>query len=75
MVQECSDSIVINSYTPVIAFDPCKNRLTVSDASEFHVGDTVLLMQMQGAEINTTNTSSLALSRIIIMQVIMNTII
>ncbi len=49
---------IINSYTPVIAFDPCGNKLTVEDASTFNPGDTVLMIQMKGAVIDSTNTAA-----------------
>ncbi len=51
-------SNIINSYTPVLALSPCDNKLTVEDASTFNVGDTVLLIQMKGAEIDSTNTAA-----------------
>lgn len=51
-------SNIINDYTPVTAFDPCKNALTVDDATQFNPGDTVLLIQMKGAVIDNTNTAS-----------------
>lgn len=51
-------SNIINDYTPVLAFNPCKNSITVEDATHFNVGDTVLLIQMKGAIIDSTNTSS-----------------
>lgn len=51
-------SIIINTYTPVIALDLCKNFLTVEDASTFNVGDTVLMIQMKGAEIDSSNTAA-----------------
>ena len=53
-----TDSVIINTYTPVISLDPCENKMTVEDASTFNTGDTVLLIQMQGAVIDSTNTSS-----------------
>ena len=53
-----SDTTVINDYTPVINFDICKNQITVADATKYNVGDTVLLIQMKGAVIDSTNTSS-----------------
>lgn len=53
-----SISTVINTYTPVLAFDPCNNRLTVEDGSTFNAGDTVVLMQMKGAGIDSTNTAA-----------------
>ena len=49
-------SNVINEYTEVIDFDVCKNELTVSDASKYNAGDTVLIIQMKGAEIDLSNT-------------------
>jgi len=51
-------SNIINSYTPVLAFDPCKNMLTVEDASAFNTGDTVMIIQMKGATIDSTNTAT-----------------
>ncbi|MBS1743720.1 MAG: PKD domain-containing protein, partial [Bacteroidetes bacterium] len=49
---------IINDYTPVLSFDPCKNLITVEDASAFHIGDTVLIIQMKGAVIDSTNTAT-----------------
>ncbi|GAB2821465.1 PKD domain-containing protein [Ferruginibacter profundus] len=49
---------IINDYTPVLAFDPCKNILTVGDATAFNPGDTVLVIQMKGAVIDSTNTAA-----------------
>ncbi|MEP7238098.1 MAG: gliding motility-associated C-terminal domain-containing protein [Ferruginibacter sp.] len=53
-----SISNIINTYTPVLALSPCTNGLTVEDASTFNVGDTVLLIQMKGAVIDSTNTAT-----------------
>jgi gliding motility-associated-like protein len=53
-----ANSIIINTYTPVLALNPCDNRLTVENASTFNVGDTVLLIQMKGAVIDSTNTAA-----------------
>ncbi len=49
---------VINSYTEIKGFDFCSNKLEVADASSFKVNDTVLLIQMKGAVIDTTNSST-----------------
>jgi gliding motility-associated-like protein len=49
---------IINNYTPALAFDRCNNHLTVQDASAFGVGDTVLLIQMKGAIIDSSNTAN-----------------
>jgi PKD repeat protein len=51
-------SSIINQYTPVLALDPCKNILTVGDALNYNIGDTVLLIQMKGAVIDSTNTAT-----------------
>ena len=48
---------IINSYTPVLSFTPCENKITVEDASSFNTGDTVMMIQMKGAVIDSTNTS------------------
>jgi gliding motility-associated-like protein len=49
---------IINTYTPVLALDPCANKITVEDASTFTPGDTVLMIQMKGAIIDSSNTVS-----------------
>lgn len=46
----------INYYTAVLAFDICTNSITVSDAGLFNAGDTVLMIQMKGAVVDTSNT-------------------
>ena len=51
-------STIINSYTPVINLNICQNKINVEDASSFNVGDTVLMIQMKGAIIDSTNSSS-----------------
>jgi len=49
---------IVNSYTQVVSVDSCENYVVVSGVSGFAVGDEVMLMQMQGAVIDTTNTLS-----------------
>ncbi len=49
---------IINDYTPVIAFNPCQNKITIEDATAFNIGDTVLIIQMKGAVIDSTNTAA-----------------
>lgn len=49
---------VINSYTQVLDIDSCARVLTLSDTSGFHAHEYALLIQMQGAEIATLNTSN-----------------
>ncbi|HEX7845408.1 MAG TPA: PKD domain-containing protein, partial [Chitinophagaceae bacterium] len=55
---ECPNDTIINDYTGVLSLDLCKNILAVTDASEFNIGDTVLLIQMKGAVIDSTNTAA-----------------
>ncbi len=50
--------IVINAYTEVFAYDTCTNSVTVADAASYNAGDTVLLIQMMGAVIDTSNTAA-----------------
>jgi hypothetical protein len=47
---------VVNIYTAVTNMTP--NSVTVTSANGFAVGDRVLLIQVKGALINTTNTAS-----------------
>ena len=49
---------VINQYTEVLNTNQCDGRLQVADASNFEIGMSVLLIQMQGAVVNQTNTSA-----------------
>lgn len=55
---QTSLSGVINSYSAVTSIDYCAARLTLADASPFQAGQAVLLIQMQGATINESNSSS-----------------
>ena len=45
---------IINKYKKVLSMDGA-DRVTVSDASDFSIGDTVLIIQMKGIEINVSN--------------------
>jgi hypothetical protein len=56
--QTSTISGVINIYTPVLSQGPCANVITVASSAGFNVGDTVLIIQMQGATIDQTNTAS-----------------
>lgn len=47
-----------NSMTPVTGVNAPTNQVTVSNIGGFTVGDTVLLIQMKGAQMNTSNTAS-----------------
>jgi gliding motility-associated-like protein len=55
---QLNDSIIINKYSPVLKLDICKNQITVEDGTAFNVGDTVLMIQMKGAVVDSTNTSA-----------------
>lgn len=56
--QIVSQDEIINSYTPVTFLSTCNNKLIVENASDFNVGDTVLLIQMRGAIVDSTNTAA-----------------
>lgn len=59
-VNSCPNGIsnIINTYTPVLALNPCYNKITVEDAFTFNTGDTVLIIQMKGAVIDLTNSAN-----------------
>ncbi|MDX2133676.1 MAG: PKD domain-containing protein [Saprospiraceae bacterium] len=46
---------VINHYAAVTAIDTCRAALTVDSTLGFQAGDTVLVIQMKGALVNTGN--------------------
>jgi len=49
---------VINHYAAVTAIDGCQNSATLANTSGFIPGMTVLLIQMKGATINTSNAAA-----------------
>ena len=49
---------IINAYTEVLLLDECNNSIKVQNDSAFNIGDTVLLIQMKGALIDTSNTAA-----------------
>ncbi len=49
---------IINDYTPLTAFDACTNQLTAESTTAFKAGDTVLIIQMKGAAIDSSNSSN-----------------
>lgn len=49
---------VINRYASVTSVNAVMNRVTVDDASGFAVGDQVLIIQMQGIDVNSNISSS-----------------
>lgn len=48
--------VIINYYTPVLSFDACENKMLVEDVTNFSAGDTVFIIQMKGALIDSSNT-------------------
>lgn len=48
----------VNSYTAALSFDICKNSILVQDATAFNVGDTIIIAQMKGAVIDSSNSPS-----------------
>lgn len=49
---------VLNKYAAVISRVPCDNTFLVDTATNFNVGDTILMIQMKGAVIDTSNTAA-----------------
>ncbi|MBK8566358.1 MAG: PKD domain-containing protein [Saprospiraceae bacterium] len=49
---------IINDYGKVYSIDPCEAKLTVFNPSAFTQGAKVMLVQMKGATINTSNSGS-----------------
>ena len=47
---------VINMYTKVVDVDTCRNQLSVQSTAGFSVGSSVLIIQMQGAEVQLQNS-------------------
>jgi hypothetical protein len=53
-----SVSGVVNSYFAVTAVNVAANSVTVTDASGLYNGEPILMIQMKGATVNSTNTAS-----------------
>lgn len=49
---------VINQYTKVVADGGCRNSVKVSNPELFGVGEEVIIIQMQGAVIDESNTAA-----------------
>ena len=49
---------VINSYAQIISFHSCTNTAQLTDATFFKSGDTILIIQMKGASIDSSNSNS-----------------
>jgi hypothetical protein len=47
---------IINTYQRVVAIDTCFNAATVVSEQGFAIGDRVLILQMKGATIDTSNS-------------------
>lgn len=54
--QTTNISGIVNSYSPVTVISSCS--IEVSDASAFGIGNRVIIIQMKGATIDSTNTSN-----------------
>ncbi|MBS1904506.1 MAG: hypothetical protein JSS75_12430 [Bacteroidetes bacterium] len=48
----------INDFSQVLSIDTCHNTVLVTNSSIFNVGDRVLLIEMKGAKVDTTNTAN-----------------
>ncbi len=59
-INNCSTGIsgIINNYAAVSSVDFCNNKITVDDATAFNTGDTIVIMQMKGAAIDSSNTNN-----------------
>ena len=55
---QTSISGLINEYTVVTDIDYCESIVTVNNVADFQIGQQVLLIQMQGAIIDESNSSS-----------------
>ncbi|MBI3260584.1 MAG: hypothetical protein HYZ54_14085, partial [Ignavibacteriae bacterium] len=53
-----SISGIINIYTPVLEInaETCRPYIVVNDSKGFSIGDKVLIIQMQGANLDSSNT-------------------
>lgn len=49
---------VVNTYTAVLGVDQCNNAVAVENAKGFAYGDLVLLIQMKGATIGTSDDNT-----------------
>ena len=47
----------INIYKQVRSIEPCLNELIVENNTGLHIGDTIALIQMKGADINRSNSA------------------
>ncbi len=49
---------VVNTYVEVVSVDNVANTVTVSSSANFQIGDHVLIIQMQGATIDQSQTAA-----------------
>ncbi|MBK8658958.1 MAG: gliding motility-associated C-terminal domain-containing protein [Bacteroidetes bacterium] len=49
---------IINDYAAVTAIDKCANTISVSDVQNFFMGEQVMIIQMKGAAISTSNNAT-----------------
>lgn len=54
---QTSLSGVLNTYAKVNTLDPCTGAVDVQGSVPFSAGDPVILIQMQGAQINSSNSA------------------
>ncbi len=52
---------IVNAYTPVTGFECDSTSVRVGSAAEFSPGDEVLIIQMQGAVVDSSNTANFGL--------------
>ncbi len=48
---------VINDYAAVPSLNVCNQEMTLDDATDFEIDDTVMIIQMKGATMNLSNTA------------------
>jgi gliding motility-associated-like protein len=58
LIHSVSAQTVVNKYAAVLDFRPCGNRIEVDDATDFNVGDTILVIQMKGAGVDSSNSAA-----------------
>lgn len=56
--RSAAQDIIINDYAAVQSYDPCQNRIVVDTADNFHIGDTILIIQMKGAVVDSSNSAA-----------------
>ncbi|NJL74309.1 MAG: hypothetical protein HC892_03945 [Saprospiraceae bacterium] len=58
LVAQTNLSGIINNYSTITDLNQCEGIIQIADATGFQVGMPVLVIQMQGAVVNQTNTSA-----------------